>query len=45
MALRTFAFNAGTYSNWFAPRFPRGVVNNATPNVGYLKAKEGEFEH
>ena len=44
MALRTFAFNDQVSFPWFAPAgFQRGVVNNAT-SVGYLKAKEGEFE-
>jgi len=44
MALRTFAFNDQVAFPWFAPAgFQRGVVNNAT-SVGYLKAKEGEFE-
>lgn len=44
MALRTFAFNDQVSFPWFAPAgFQRGVVNNAT-SVGYLDAKEGEFE-
>ena len=44
MALRTFAFNDQVSFPWFAPAgFQRGVVNNAT-SVGYLDAKESEFE-
>ena len=44
MALRTFAFNDQVSFPWFAPAgFQRGIVNNAT-SVGYLDAKEGEFE-
>ena len=42
IALRTLAFNDQVAFPWFAPRIPRGLVQNAT-SVGFVNPTDGEY--